>query len=101
MKKMLLHHGGTVFGKAQIHPSKLAETVLGIMIICLHGGPSFISKIVPVSNLETNYLHDQVVSSQANIEQARGIVLKLLFVTAGNQTNQAYFRKYVTLHDQP
>ena len=62
VKKMRLYHGGTVFGKAQDHPSKLAETVLGIMIMRLHGGPSFISKIVPVSNLDTNYLHDQVVS---------------------------------------
>ena len=99
VKKMLLYHGGTVFGKAQNHPSKLAETVLGIMIICLHGGPSFTSKIVPVSNLDTNYLHDQVVSSQANIEQAGGIVKAI--VCDGNRTNQAYFRKYVTLPDQP
>ena len=74
VKKMLLYHGGTVFSKAQNHPSKLAETVLGIMIMCLHGGPSFISKIVPVSNLVANYLHGQVVSSQANTEQAGGIV---------------------------
>ena len=94
---MLLYHGGTVFGKAQNHPSKLAETVLGI--ICLHGGPSFISKIVPVSNLDANYLHDKVVSSQANIEQAGGIVKAI--VCDGNRTNQAYFRKYVTLPDQP
>ena len=61
--------------------------------------PSFISKIVPVSNLDANYLHDQVVSSQANIEQAGGIVKAI--VCDGNRTNQAYFRKYVTLPDQP
>ena len=95
---MLLYCGGTVFGKAQNHRSKLAETVLGIMIICLHGRPSFISKIVPVSNLYTNYLHDQVVSSQTNIEQAGGIVTAI--VCDGKRTNQAYLRKYVALPDQ-
>ena len=98
VKKMLLYCGGTVFGKAQNHTSKLAETVLGIMIICLQGRPSFISKIVPVSNLYTNYLHDQVVSSQTNIEQAGGIVTAI--VCDGKRTNQAYLRKYVALPDQ-
>ena len=84
VKKMLLYHGGTVFGKAQNHPSKLAETVLGIMIICLHEGPSFISKIVPVSNLDANYLHDQVFHRKQILSRL-GESLKLLFVTETEQ----------------
>ena len=73
--------------------------MLGIIIICLHGGPLLISKIVPVSNLDANYLHDQVASSQANIEQAGGTAKAI--VCDGNWTNQAYFRKYVRLPDLP
>ena len=57
--------------------------MLGIIIICLHGRPLLISKIVPVSNLDANYLHDQVASSQANIEQ--GEPQKPLFVTVTEQ----------------
>ena len=99
VKKMLLYHGGTVFGKAENNPSLLAETTLGIMIICLHGGPKFINKIIPVSKLNANYLHSQVDSSQNNIQQAGGKVKAI--ICDGNRTNQAFFKKYDTVPDQP
>ena len=34
MKKMLLYHGGTLFGRAVNDPSSLAANVLGIMVVC-------------------------------------------------------------------
>jgi hypothetical protein len=33
VKKMMLYHGGTLFGKSLDDPSLLAKTVLGIMIV--------------------------------------------------------------------
>ena len=45
VKKMLLYHGGTLFGKSVDDQSSLAQTILGIMIVCLHGGPKFLSDI--------------------------------------------------------
>ena len=57
---MLTYHGGEVFGRAENNSSLMAETMLCIMIICLHGGPKFISKMIPVARLTASYLHDQV-----------------------------------------
>ena len=41
-KKMLLYHGKQLFGKSVDSSFVLAETVLGIMLICLNGGPNFL-----------------------------------------------------------
>lgn len=99
VKKMLLYHGGTVFGKAQNNPSMLAETILAIMIICLHGGPKFISNIIPVSKLNSTFLYEQVNSTQTSIQRT-GATVKAI-ICDGNRTNQAFFNKYKTTPDQP
>ena len=51
VKKMVLYHGGQVFGKSADDRKCLAKTVLGIMISCMFCGPSFLSKILPISKL--------------------------------------------------
>ena len=39
---MLQYHGGKIFGKAESDTNLLAETMLGLMINSLHGGPKFL-----------------------------------------------------------
>ena len=39
---MLQYHGGKIFGKAENDTNLLAETMLGLMISSLHGGPKFL-----------------------------------------------------------
>ena len=34
VKKMLLYHGGTIFGHSEDNPAALAKTMLGILIYC-------------------------------------------------------------------
>jgi hypothetical protein len=63
VKKMMLYHGGTVFGKAVNKPCDLANTVLGIMIKCLYGGPTFLSKMLPLSGLNSDFLNEQVMGT--------------------------------------
>ena len=46
---MLLYHGKQLFGKSVENPCLLAQTVLGIMLICLNGGPKFLRKLIPIS----------------------------------------------------
>ena len=41
------------------HPDKLAHTVLSITIKCLYGGPEFLVKTLPVSNLNAEFLIEQ------------------------------------------
>ena len=51
VKKMMLYHGGVLFGKSVDDPSLLAKTLLGIMVLCLNGGPKFLTKMIPVPRL--------------------------------------------------
>ena len=43
---MLLYHGKQLFGKPGDNPSLIAQTVLGITLICLNGGLKFLKKLI-------------------------------------------------------
>ena len=86
VKKALLYHGGEVFGRAVNNPSALAETMLGQMLICLHGGPKFMISMVPVANLNANFLYGQLMMSLDSIENASG--KHKAVICDGNRTNQ-------------
>lgn len=88
VKKMLLYHGGQVFGRSVDSPQCLAKTVLGIMISCMFGGPTFLSKILPIAKLNSSFLHDQVQLSLEAIGRAGGHVKAI--ICDGN--NQAFFK---------
>ena len=75
VKKTMLYHGGQVFGRSVDNPECLAKTVLGIMISCLFGGPKYLSKILPISKLNSAFLHEQVEASIECIKQAGGEVI--------------------------
>ena len=47
VKSLLLYLGGSLFRKAENNSELLANTVLGIMVKCLKGGPSFLCKMIP------------------------------------------------------
>ena len=91
VKKMLLYHGGQIFGKSVDDPNSLAKTVLGIMVNCLFGGPTFISKLLPVSKLNSTFLFEQMQLSIDCIKEAGGQVKAV--VCDGNKNNQAYFKQ--------
>ena len=44
IKKMVLYHCGTLFGKSVDQPDMLVHTMQGVIIICFFGGPKFLSK---------------------------------------------------------
>ena len=61
VKKILLYHGGTLFGRATGDPQSVAKTVLGVMMSCMFGGgPTFISKMLPIAKLNSPFLYEQI-----------------------------------------
>ena len=50
---MLLYRGGTLFGQAADDPQSLAKTVLAVMVSCMFGGPTFISKMLPTAKVNS------------------------------------------------
>lgn len=90
VKRMLLYHGGQIFGKSVDDPQRLANTVLGIMVSCMFGGPRFLTKILPIACLNSAFLHEQVRLCMKCIQKAGGQVKAL--ICDGNRNNQALFK---------
>ena len=99
VKKTMLFHGGTIFGKAVNNPAELANTVLGIMIVCLYGGPTFLSKMLPVKNLNSQFIHEQISLTREAIQSSNGKVK--VIICDNNRTNQKFFKTYNTLPNKP
>ena len=78
---MLQYHGGKIFGKAENDTNLLAETMLGLMVSNLHGGPKFFLKMIPVVKLNEEFLREKVY----NIEAASGKVKAI--ISNGNRIN--------------
>ena len=78
MKKILLYHGGTLFGRAVNDPSSLAAIVLGIMVVCLYGGPSFLTKMLPVSALKSTFIREVIDATHDIITSSGGKVIAII-----------------------
>ena len=88
VKKMLLYHGETFFGRATDDPQSLAKTVLGVMMSCMFGGPTFISKMLLTAKLNSSFLYEQIRLTIDAINQSSGIVKAV--ICDGNRNNQAF-----------
>ena len=96
---MLLYHGGTLFGRATDDPQSLAKTVLGVMISCMFGETTFISKMLPIAKLNLSFLCEQITLTIDTINQSSVIVKAV--ICDGNGNNQAFFRLFDTEPQQP
>ena len=56
---MLQYHGGKVFGKSVNKPHLLANTVLSFLVVTLFNGPKFLYKMLPVRELDAEFLFKQ------------------------------------------
>lgn len=56
LKKMVLHHGGSLFEKSKDDQASLTRTILGIMTVCTCDGSKFLSEILPISKLNLSPL---------------------------------------------
>ena len=99
IKKALQYHGGKIYGKATNKPGELATSVLGIMVKCLFGGPTFLFKMVPVTKLDAKFLFDQVSDTLKLIRQVEGNPVAV--ICDGNRTNQAFFKLFKTVEGKP
>lgn len=99
VKQMLLYHGGALFGRAVNDPTSLAKTILGIMVVCLYGGPMFLSKMLPISRLTSKFLSEQIDVTHQAISLSGGDVKAI--ICDGNRTNQAFFKLYKTVANKP
>ena len=70
VKSMLQYHGCEVFGQATNNPGKLANTVLSYLVVCMFGGPKFLCKMLPVTELSADFLFEQSNVLLENLKEA-------------------------------
>ena len=100
IKAALTYYGGTLFGKSADNPTMLAKTVLAFMVKCCFGGPEFLTKLLPVSNLNADFLVNQSKPILEKItEQPDGEVLAI--IADGNRVNQKFFRSLGNVKGKP
>ena len=69
------------------------------MIVCLHSCPEFLSKMLPIPKLNSNFLLEQIDVTNQAITPAGGEVTTI--ICDGNRTNQAFFKKFNTVPEKP
>ena len=95
----MLLHGGHLFGKAVNDPSKLATTILTMMLKCGFGGPEFVAKMLPVVKLDAQFQFKETLSLLENIIDVHGNVLAV--IVDGNRVNQKFFKKFSKTAGKP
>ena len=85
VKSMLQYHGGILFGKAVNRPDKTANTILSFMVVCMQGGPKFIFKMLPVKELDTEFIFEQNNLLLQSLKTAGADVIDV--ICDGNRVN--------------
>ena len=68
VKSAITYHGGSIFGKSVDCAEKSARTILAVTIKVLFGGPQFIYKNYPISNLTAEFLCEEAIRIVQTIE---------------------------------
>ena len=97
----MLLHGGTTFGTSEDSPMELLITLLGIMAVCLNGGPKVLIKMMPISKLRSAFLFEQINLTNQKFDSVSANVKAIK--CDGNRVNQAFFKMYtfVPRHNDP
>ena len=99
VKPILLYSGGELFGEAANRPGELANRVLGIMVLCLFGGPVFLAKVIPVRRLDAKFQKEQVTLVSDAIKEGDGKVIAILL--DNSHVNQSYINAFPTEPGKP
>lgn len=89
VKKVMSYHAGNIYGKAVDDDSKLAKTILAVLIKCQFGGPIFIYKAFPVNCLKSDFLREVTLKTIDDINKQEGQVTAI--ITDGHKVNQKFF----------
>ena len=69
------------------------------MLICLNGGPKFISKLLPVSRLTSAFLFEQIETTVQAISSTSANVKAI--ICDGNHVNRGFFKLYPSVPEKP
>ena len=89
VKPSLQFHGGNLFGRAVNKPALPANTILTFMTVCLFGVPKFVCKMMPVRQLDAQFLFQETQHLISMLQNAGRIVAAI--ICDGNRINRSFF----------
>lgn len=92
IRPTVAYSGGVLSGMAKNSPDSKATSILGIMLKCLHGGPSVMISIIPVHKSTASYQFDVVKENAATVEKAGGVVIGS--ITDNHKVNQHFCKLF-------
>ena len=92
VKPALRYHGGTVFGKAVNKQSELATTILSFFLVGQFGGPKFLFRMIPVVDLDSDFLFKENKKLVNCVREAGGNVVAI--ISDNNRVNQKFFKMF-------
>ena len=84
------------FGKVVNNQEKLATIVLSFMVKSLYGRPEFLARVLPVSNLTSDFPLEQCNIIVDGVESSTSNGKVTAIITDGNKVNQSFFSKFKT-----
>ena len=97
IRPTVAYSGGVLSGMSKNDPNSKATSMLGVMMKCLHGGPSVMVSITPVHNPTGSYQFSLVKENAAIVENAGGVVLGS--ITDNHKINQHYCKLFKRITD--
>ena len=92
IRPTVAYSGGVLSGMSKNDPNTKASAMLGVMLKCLHGGPSVMISITPVHGLTSAYQFDVVKENAVAVEKSGGVVLGS--ITDNHKVNQHYCKLF-------
>ena len=97
IRPTVAYSGGVLSGMSKNDPNSKATSMLGVMMKCLHGGPSVMVSITPVHNPTGSYQFSVVKENAAIVENAGGVVVGS--ITDNHKINQHYCKLFTRKSD--
>ncbi len=92
IRPTVAYSGGVLSGMAANDPEVKATAMLGILLKCLHGGPSLMISVTPVHGSTGQFQYQSVIQNATAVEKAGGIVIGS--ITDNHKVNQNYCRLF-------
>ena len=98
VKASLMYHGGYLYGFADNKEKQVAKTFLSVMIKCLVGGPKFLVKMIPVVDLDSEFLFEHVTTIINLIKEVHGEAIAVICDNRINETFEKKIRQFLVNH---
>ena len=99
VRSPLEYQGHVVYGEATNQSGAIARTVLVFMITCMCGGPKLCVRLLPVCQLDSAFLQQQIAAICVLVEKCGGMITSVIM--DNNRVNQSTYASMWSSETEP